>query len=183
MSARSVNLTGRQQDHLTNHPIAMSEVHARIHQGVFFGAQYSAASVADGSSINVLITTTANGGAVHMRVSSAAGGNATLYVFEDPTVSVAGTAVSAYNRNRTSALTPTTVITHTPTNTPDGTQIAGGFLPGGRGGNAAGNISSMFEEIIMKANEQYLIRLTNNAGTAQPLSVVLDWYEPAQATT
>jgi hypothetical protein len=56
--------------------------------------------------------------------------------------------------------------------------ISDHLVPGGTGGNSSGGIAEPFAEWILKADEDYLIRLTNSAGGAKDLGLQIDWYEP-----
>ena len=90
---------------------------------------------------------------------SSARQKAHFYLYENPTVSDAGTAVTAYNRNRNSATVATTAITHTPTFSATGTvPVLEMHLGSGKsvGGSERGQ-----EEIILKQNEQYLIKIAS----------------------
>lgn len=153
-------------------------IHRMIHRGLLFEVGYVDETVADNGVVELLITTAASQDA-HMRFIAAAGGDARVALFENPTVSAAGTSLSEINRNRNSSNTANTVVTHTPTHSADGTQLMDHLLPGGSGFFATGGgAESSFEEFILKANEQYLFRVTNIAGTAQPVGVALTFYEP-----
>ncbi len=164
-------------DPLTSQLIVIDSVHFRIHAGKMFQADHVAEGVADAGVIEVLVNVPTDIIA-HMAFQASSGGNARLEIFENPTVTGAGTALSELNRNRRSGTTADVVATHTPTTSADGTALSDILVPGGTGGNSAGGVSESFAEWVLKSNEDYLIRLTNIAGTAQPLGLEIDWYEP-----
>ena len=154
-------------------------VHRMIHLGTLYEIGYVNETVADNGDIELLVTT-AVGQSAHMRFIAAAGGDARIALFENPTVSNVGTGLTEINRNRLSSNTAETAVTHTPTTSADGTQLMDHLLPGGSGffGGGGGSETS-FEEFILKPNEQYLFRITNIAGTAQPVGASLTFYEPS----
>lgn len=154
-------------------------VHRMIHTGVLYEVGHVNESIADNGVLELLVTTAADQSA-HMRFSAVCGGDARISLFENPTITGAGTGLSEVNRNRLSSNAAQTVVTHTPTHSADGTQLMDHLLPGGSGFFATGGASeSSFEEFILKANEQYLFRVTNIAGSAQPVGAALMFYEPA----
>lgn len=158
--------------------VVQGMVHRMIHLGVLYEIGYVNEAVADNGVIELLITTAAAQPA-HMRFIAAAGGDARVALFENPTVSNVGTGLSEINRNRNSSNTAVTAVTHTPTTSADGTQLMDHLLPGGSGFFATGgSAESSFEEFILKADEQYLFRVTNIAGSAQPVGASLTFYEP-----
>lgn len=158
--------------------VTIDTVHERIHRGQLFSVDYLDAALASAGVIEMLVTVP-SGVAAHSRITGSAGGDATLKIFESPTVSASGTALTPVDRNRSTANTATLTVTHTPTTTADGTQLMDMLLPGGAGGNAAGSSDDIFGEMILAAGKTYLIRLTNIAGTTKPAHLQLDFYEQA----
>jgi hypothetical protein len=159
----------------------MGDIHRRIHEGVLFEASYLSESVADDASILVRITTAA-GQSTHLRITPGAGGDAIVKFSEGATFSSAGTPITPTNRNRVSPNVAQTVIRHTPTVNVAGTELlppSGQFLPGGAGFlSTPGAAIADFEEWILAPGTEYLITLTNKAGSSQPLGVSLFFYEP-----
>ena len=150
-----------------------------IHDGVQYGVGYYDSSLASSGTIDLLIQT--NGYDLWTLLSLAAGGDALLQVYEGTTFSAAGTSLPPTNLNRThSADSLEAVVTHTPTITADGTLIWQQFMPGGTGGNAAGGTLDTFQQGIFAPNEDYLLRLTNLAGTAQPCQLTALLYEDTE---
>lgn len=166
-------------DENTGQIINIDTIHARVHAGQMFQADYMATGVANSGTIEMLVKCPV-GSVVHMAFEVGAGGDAKLELFENPTVTVDGTSIAATNRNRRSSLVANATVFHTPTTTADGTALIphGILVPGGSGGNSAGGQNEGFAEWVLKADEDYLIRLTNVSGTAQALGIELEWYEP-----
>jgi len=79
--------------------------------------------------------------------------------------------------NRNSFNGPTTATYHTPVIAAVGNQLRNTFLPGGTKNQATGGTTRTGTEWILRTNTTYLLRLTNRAGSAQPASLAVQWYE------
>jgi hypothetical protein len=157
--------------------IVQDEVHTSVHKGILFHAGRFVVALAADATI-VLLIQVAAGQSAHMRFGLAAGGDTEVELFEGPTFSAAGTTITPLNRNRFSSNTAQTTITHTPTTSADGTELAHTMMPGGTGpAQSPGDTGGSFSEWILKTGEDYLFRVTNRSGAAQPTSLSLDFYE------
>ena len=85
-----------------------------------------------------------------------------------------------YNKNRASAKVNTATVIRDPTINNAGTLIENEFIPGGTGGNAIGGASEARAEWVFALNTLYLVRITNRAGNAQPMSLAIEWYEESR---
>ena len=164
-------------DGLAGALVTQNAVHRMIHLGIMYDIGHLNEALADNGVIELLITTHATEVA-HMRFVAAAGGDARITLFEAPTVTGAGTALTPVNRNRASSNTASTTVAHTPTTTADGTQLADYLLAAGTGGNSGGGNASSFEEYVLAAGTQYLFRVKNISGTAQAVGASIVFYEP-----
>jgi hypothetical protein len=168
-------------DYINEAAVTMGEVHANIHRGIFFSGGYGAEGIADDGTLILLVQTGASQSA-HLRYAGSAGGDHRVEFFEDTTVSAAGTAIACSNRNRFSSNVCAATVTHTPTVTGVGTELINSILPGGtavgQGQTTPGSSATGFSEWVLKHNTIYMLRITNLAGTAQPLSASVDFYEP-----
>lgn len=110
----------------------------------------------------------------HMLVAFSSESEAHVTIYEGTTTSADGTAVTAVNRNRNSTNTAGLVVTHTPTITDVGTQIVSYKMGSMQksGGEARGN-----NELILKQNTKYLIRITNDTALNNWFDYLADWYE------
>jgi len=81
----------------------------------------------------------------------------TVELFENPTVSANGTSVTQFNCNRNSSNTIHSVLYEDPTITADGTRIRIDLLAGSNQTSSRGTT----DEMILKAGEDYLIRVTS----------------------
>lgn len=184
-SAKSVKISGSDDlaqaivDRFNLALVVMDEVHYNIHRGIMFQADYFQATLADDGAVALLVQVDDSQPA-HMRLGVATGGDAEIEIYEGPTISASGTGIQAVNRNRISSNTPSTLISHTPTISVDGISLSHLLLAGGTGFlSTPGGQGRTFEEWVLQPGENYLVRVTNRAGTAQPVSIGLDFYEPS----
>ena len=112
---------------------------------------------------------------VEAHFETAAGADAFVYLYEAPTVSASGTALTFYNRCRGNADITDMTAFHTPTVTTTGTDtLAQVVLPGGEkngsvGGNAGDGIGW-----VLEADTDYLFRTLNKGGEAKAISMEVD---------
>lgn len=157
--------------------LVISPVHQRIHEGVFFQADRVDTAVVNDGTVDLLVRIPSTLASAHMRFRMGAGGDAEVELYENPTVTAPGTANSIQNRNRVLNTSPEVTVFHTSTLAGDGTLIAQEIIPGGNFFITAGGAISSFEEWVLKPDEDYLFRVINKAGSDQPVSASLDWYE------
>lgn len=160
----------------------IDSVHRMVHKGRTFQASYKSpegADIADNGNVTFLIKT--GGREVHFAYSPAAGGDTELVFYEETTVSSNGTSVSRVNMNRRNSIfVPSVLVFHTPTVTGLGTLLQNILLPGGAGNPAASTPGGAFRsdtEWELKENTNYIVRIINRAGSAQPMSIGVQWYE------
>lgn len=156
---------------------AMGEIHARIHQGLFYQSSIVEEALAASASVELLIKPAAIM-SMHTRFIGAAGGDARVSLWEDTVVSDDGTPLDAVNRNRRSQRVATGQVYAGPTITEDGANLHDGAMPGGALGQTIGSTQSSFEEWILLAGKTYMARLVNLTNAAQLVSLEIDWYEP-----
>ncbi len=157
--------------------------HRLIHDGMLFTANYRFDNLANGGNLDILLQVPA-GSFPHLRAWSYSleDGPCEFNLYENPTFSAAGTAITLQNNNRNSSNTSDVTATHTPTITSPGDAIlegqyipdpGGGFLSGSPGAQA----QDLSEEWVLKQNEDYLLRLTNNSGVVIDGSIYFVLYE------
>ena len=100
-----------------------------------------------------------------------------MLLYEGTTASSNGTRLADANMNRNVNAGPTAATYHTPTVTAAGNQLVNVFLPGGARNQATGGTIRTGTEWVLRTNTNYLLRLTNRAGSAQPASLAVQWYE------
>jgi len=162
--------------------------HKRVHQGEAFIASSKQTGLTDASSEVIRIKTGSNYTA-HLRAAIRFGrGDIDVDIYEGATFSADGTEITPYNLNRASSLSAETAIYVGPTVSTDGTLIQDAWVePTAAGqGNRPGDGSAFFgqsdnDEIILKKDTEYLLRITNNSGATIDWALAFEWYEPGLA--
>lgn len=156
--------------------IAIDLPHHKIHEeSHYFWSDYDA-DVDTGGPKYWRLTTPATG-RVHLVWSIQASLNGLLQIYENPTISGAGTAKAAFNSDRNSTETSTVTHYYDSTTSADGTLLKT-FSLGSDGANpvgADGGDSEHTTEMILKASEDYIFKFT--AGTDDSrVSLNLEYY-------
>ena len=95
------------------------------------------------------------------------------FLYENPTISNVGTDLTSYNKDRNSSATATLDVNYTPTVSSAGTVLSHGYIVTNNN-NIERSDTRMWK---LKANEEYLVRATNNSGGNANVTILLDWYE------
>jgi hypothetical protein len=149
-------------DASTNAMVFVAEYEHQINEGNAYKAGYGVSnfSLVTDDTISLLFTTPDTTTWMHWTLSAAVTGLCKIQVFENPTISAAGTSVTPFNRNRNSSNTSSMVVTHTPTIGANGTPISTKFIGGTGFKEDIGAEFTAESKIIMKQNEQYLVLCT-----------------------
>jgi len=149
--------------------------HSEIHDGDMFVCSNIVSSLGAGATHTVIINTPDTTKWVHAVFAIDAGNECTIAIYETVTTLTDGTALTAINRNRNSATTPTITAFHTPTNL----SLAGATLIYTRrfGETTTGESTRGVHEFILKQGTKYAVQITNNATTADNFGYYADWYE------
>jgi hypothetical protein len=102
-----------------------------------------------------------------------------ILLFENPTTSADGDACTVYNRNRGSSNVAEIEVYEDPTVGADGTQLEHDQVTGGKQAGG-GTFDEGGQEWILKANEQYLIKIINSSNQDDEVSYKISVLEPAQ---
>lgn len=151
-------------------------VHYNIHRGITYESSYKTLTLANNASLEMLFTT----GSLpcHAVFKAEIGGDGEVQLYEATTVSANGTAMARNNKNRTSSRVALATVFHTPTVTGDGTELTDHYIPGGTGSIFSGGGEDSFgREWLLAPNTNYMLRLTNRAGSTQPAGFHVQWYE------
>lgn len=157
-----------------NVPVVIDEMHHKVHTSGLWTASYFADAVGDNGTVVVLLQVSST---VHVRFTAGARNAAEIAIYEDYVISGGeGTLIESFNRDRTAASTgggdTGTSAGMTVSHTPDPLSGSGTLIF-----NAViRDYEQFFEEWILDAGEDYSITLTNRSGSAQPLSLQVDWY-------
>lgn len=155
--------------------------HAEIHEGEHFFCSDADGDVDIGGP-KLWRVTTAAGTNAHMTALFSSSYPGTLEVYENPTLSTAGTTLTSFNNDRNSSGTPTTVCAKDPTTSDDGTlmftQVIGSdsLGAGGNASGAAGGLTRRGNELILKQDEDYIVKFTTGENNAR-VALTLEWYE------
>lgn len=155
-------------------PIIISEPHHEIHEGDAY-LVCDVQDVANGATFDYLIATPNTTTETHFIFIVQSEAEASFQFFENPTVSTVGTAMVEYNRERNSSNVAGVIVTHTPTVSTTGTVALCNEHWGS--GKAAGGEGRGTQEWVLKTNEQYLIRLTNETTSNNQINSLINWYE------
>jgi len=150
-------------------------VHYRIRESKEFMAFYDWADIADGGTVNLHISTgTAKTAHGNLIVESDVRTKISLY--ENPSLSSNGTAVTAYCMNREIDGTAVTSVYHTAVVGTAGTKLECGMLgAAGKFSVAEGDITGAYW--LMDAGESYILEMVNNSGTTSNMCVKYQWHE------
>ena len=157
-------------------PITITAPHYMIHEGKSFIASYAWDNVAHLSTAKLRIIVGANK-ALHATISVVAQGNAEFRIYEGTTYTDNGTAVTIYDKNRTTANTSDALCYHTPTVNTSGPVIYHSFVPGGTKQRAVGSVRTNGEEWIFKKSTDYMLMLANESGDNMDASIEIEFYE------
>lgn len=151
--------------------------HARVHNGVAFACELFQANLGAGASLNMLLKPPAGEVPPHVLPGFASTGEARLFLYEGPTTSADGTALPRVNRNRLSANNANLEVFSGPTVSDDGELLTQLLVGGGGFFTPAGGEIDFSQEFILAPGTDYLLRLTNEAASAQDTLLKLYWYE------
>lgn len=155
----------------------ISDIHSKIHDGKFFTSSVLADDVADGSSLDLVLTANASYN-VHARITYTAEKKSHFRLYEAPTTS-GGSAVSIFDKNRDSANSSNATLVSGPTVSNVGNLRFTHLVPAGTGRHSSGGAgTSGYEEWVLKANTKYLMRLTHDSGSGtSDLNFIFEFYE------
>jgi hypothetical protein len=153
-------LSGEDQD--TDSLCVIDYIHREIHEGEHFFVALISTEL-DTTSYYWKITTPDSDTHIHFTLELSCNVACNGFLYENPTVNVAGTAATEFNSDRNSAAVATAAVTYGDTSTADGTLLWSNTF-GGSGGPAktSGNVGTR-EEIILKRNEEYFVKVTTLA--------------------
>ncbi len=168
---------GANMDSLEPWQIVTTAEHAEIHEGKHFFVN-GFVVLTTGASLDFGFTTpTSAAGVAHLTFQIQGAFNTEFYVYEDAVFS-GGAAVTVYNNNRNSVNSTGMTLVSDP-----GINTTGTLLESAAGGSAGGFFSpgqsalaSREKELILKANTDYLFRMTSQAAS-NTISYGSQWYE------
>lgn len=153
-------------------------VHNEIHEGSSYHSEHLFLAVANEAAVYIRILTDEK--YLHFVYAINAQLKTYAYLYEDTTYNANGTAVPAYNNNRSSVNDTDALVYHTPTVNVIGTAIrSGSVLPAGIKTTPIGSSLVSRNELILDAATDYLIKIVSAGGSASSndIGISLDWYE------
>lgn len=179
MGGQPVRVVGPSDD-ISGGVIVVDFAHHEVHEGHMYQSSFKSAEgadIADNGTIRVVLTT---GTRYNHTTFIITGGGDTEIGFYEGTVFTGGTPLSANSMNRNGTMTPVTAVKHTPTVSNVGTRIHNSLEPGGTGGAfTPGGSARADTEWILKRSTNYMVEGINRAGSSQPMSIIVQWYEEA----
>jgi hypothetical protein len=160
--------------------VSIDTVHRMVHLGRTFQSSYKSpegADIADNGALTILIQTGVS--EVHLAWHPASGGDAEIELYEGAAFSDAGVLLPRINmKRRANAYIPKTLTSVAPTITSLGARLMNELLPGGTGpAQSGGGLGRPGTEWQLLDDTNYVLRLTNRSGSAQPASFIVQWYE------
>lgn len=168
-------------DKITNGLITMTSDHSYIHQGIKFSG-FIKATILSGSTA-VISFKTPSSKYIHYRPANinSSADKLDIEIFENAIINVAGTLVTAFNRNRLSTNLSTVEIRTGTTFTNNGNKLDAFsvWLPGstGVGQSRSGATTTEENEIILKQDTVYRVLVTNGSTSSNVVSFNFNWYE------
>jgi hypothetical protein len=172
-------------DYSTRNLETIGIAHAEVHKGdSFFIAEHQA--IDDGNTYEYRIDTPNTTKWAHLFMAFSSTLETTVELYET-TTRTAGNGMVEQNRNRNkTATTATTTFTDTPGGAGDGTLIwsqkFGADTVGASGKGAGQSVLRAENELVLKQNEVYLIKITSGTD-ANVISIDFNWYEHTDLDT
>lgn len=164
-------------DPVQNALVGISVGHHEVHEGEAFHLWHTNMAVTNNQYLTILLETGSKD--THIKLTAAVEGAAIAEIFENCTAS--GTALTAYNMNRTSmdmcSCSFSAVTSGAAATTASSTTLSQLFIPGGGGPKSVGAIGRTEFEWVLSPSTSYLFRIKNVAGAAKIISGIAEWYE------
>lgn len=153
----------------------ISHPHHETHEGNhFYYTEFN--TIASAGTRELLLTTPDTNKLLNFRFTVSGTLITTVRLFEG-TSKTGGTAVTILNNYRDHANVSGATLTHTPAGSGDGTAIfVTSFGSASNPANAVGGATSQDDEIILKRNTKYLLRVTSGSNS-NVVRTKLFWYE------
>ena len=162
--------------------VADNYIREQTYTGNLFSLTARDGAVADGDTIYFLVNVD-SGHNLHIAYKVASDSEATIEVFENPTITDNGTEISAFNKNRTYPDSYNSVFYSGPTFSDTGTSIFDDDILGAQAGRTIttsdGTFAAGAEEWVFEAGKSYAMSFTNNSGTAAIFRLKATFFEEA----
>ncbi len=150
--------------------------HHKIHVEESFYVDFSNTVATADNSLTMYFKCPDSSIRVHLIPGISADNEGDFELRESATVSLSGTVMTVFNRDRNSSETSTVLVRHTPTVTASGTQLALTRIGSTGFKESAGGMSASRREWILKQGTVYLMRFTSENNDTEA-TLEADWYE------
>lgn len=165
-------------DSKRNGQVSITTPHDAVHDGIMFEISHIFANVASGGGNADILIVNGSSKELHTTIHVVSGAEASMYMYESPTVTAVGTQLAINDMNRTTRNSPvSTTAYHTPTIGAVGTLLSESLIEGGTAGRAIGGQVRWGTEWILRKSTNYLIRITNNTQNTANMSIQIEFYE------
>lgn len=153
----------------------MEAEHHKVHEEKFYTVSDYDSSVDTGTPKYWHIKTPDTSLRAHLKILVSTDTGGLIELFENPTTSADGAALTAYNNDRNSGNTSSFSFYKDPTVSADGTSIEISRIGAGRD-KRLGGTARQPSEIILRQNEQYLVKITPDSNGAK-VTINIGMYE------
>lgn len=152
--------------------------HTHIHDGRFYEVSYKTpdgSPLADNANLDFLFRP--NTAHCHFSFGPVAASPIEVLFYEAPTITNVGTSLSVVGLNRIRSIAPAAVAYRDPTVSAVGNLLQNTLQVWG-----LSQLTPAFPEApwVLRLNTDYLIRITNRAGSAQDTGIIIQWFEEVQ---
>jgi hypothetical protein len=174
---------GQKFDEETHGLITIDAVHWMVHRGYMFEVGTSTAVLANGTTASFLINLTSATitNELHLVFNASLGGQGKIDIYENAIYNSSGTALTAYNMDRTTTnvCQAGIIFSANPLEiTTLGTKIYTTLSPGGTSVQTRiGGSTRAATEWILKPGNSYSVVITNSSGGNIAVSLSLEFYE------
>lgn len=157
--------------------VSIHHEHHKVHRGEYYMCSRFSGDVDTANPIYLHLLTPDTALRAHFIGAADAGAAGRVQLFENPTIGANGVALTVVNANRNSANTSAIQAFHSPVVSSDGTILMDRYVGGGT--NPASFVGGSLRsdaEIVLKQNEDYLIKFTPDADNAKAV-VFCEFYE------
>lgn len=164
-------------DNLSGASVVTSLPHMYVHEGRMYEISYKTpdgSQLADNDNLDFLFRP--NTSHSHFAFGAIAANPVEVQLYESPTITNVGTALSVVGLNRARTLSPVSVAYRSPTVSAVGNLLETNLQVWG-----LSPLTPAFSEVpwVLRENTDYLIRVINRAGSAQDVGMIIQWFEEA----
>ena len=168
------NFRGLEQDEITRAMAVIDYAHHEIHEGDHFFVR-DFVDLGNSATRDILLISPNSTKVAHLTLEIDHELEGSVKLYETTVTSANGTAIPRINRKRNGSDGSGMLVFHTPTVSAVGTLLEQDQKGSG---NKFGNIANRAsEEIMLKRNTKYLIRMTNITANNNLFNWTIDWYE------